>query len=496
MPIYWAYNHHYVAWLKGAHATLVDVDQTNPMWEKVNGHPMKKAAIAINDPNPDSVIPTSQFFSEGNGGESRKSYHGYPPKRAQLIDSPTDFQITPMQIDTWNRNTSYGEPFKAGPESPQSTAPAGATYSGHLECPCTDRITKTIIHTFKTVPTGACPTDVQEATVCFEAAAELGYQTPFKNVTVNSSAYPVGCSYSSTSKDNITAIFNAYAGSAATVCGGKGAATGRKLTGAATSYVTMELDIDASADTVTISLTGPSTVWYGVGLGAQLMKDAPNAIIVQGNGSVFEQKLADQSPGSLLPTSVTVVSNSVSGNRRTVVLTRALKGKTAAHYTFDVNSATIPFINAVGKTPNFSYHQSRAAAMLNLVVVGEPTCVCDTGKQAYISSDMNPARAAFRKNCKDEPHGDLIKLNNPTCTIEQYQGGLSCCTSGNILLSKDQNPWPENKLTYYMKWRFYFEDYTPAPDPKNKPEEASDNSVITPPHPLLLFFYGGGGVIG
>jgi hypothetical protein len=28
------------------------------------------------DPNPDSAIPSSQFFSEGNGGESRKSYHG------------------------------------------------------------------------------------------------------------------------------------------------------------------------------------------------------------------------------------------------------------------------------------------------------------------------------------------------------------------------------------------------------------------------------------
>ena len=31
------------------------------------------------------------------------SYHGYAPGYAQLIDSPTAFQITPMQIDTWNR---------------------------------------------------------------------------------------------------------------------------------------------------------------------------------------------------------------------------------------------------------------------------------------------------------------------------------------------------------------------------------------------------------
>ena len=32
----------------------------------------------FDDPTPDSEVPTSQFISEGNGGEFRKSYHGYP----------------------------------------------------------------------------------------------------------------------------------------------------------------------------------------------------------------------------------------------------------------------------------------------------------------------------------------------------------------------------------------------------------------------------------
>lgn len=44
-----------------------------------------------------------QFFSEGNGGESRKSYHGYPAGTAQLIDSPTEFVMTPMQVRTVRR---------------------------------------------------------------------------------------------------------------------------------------------------------------------------------------------------------------------------------------------------------------------------------------------------------------------------------------------------------------------------------------------------------
>ena len=47
--------------------------------------------------------PTNQMFSEGNGGESRKSFHGYPDGFAQLIYSPDSWHLIPMQIDTRNR---------------------------------------------------------------------------------------------------------------------------------------------------------------------------------------------------------------------------------------------------------------------------------------------------------------------------------------------------------------------------------------------------------
>jgi hypothetical protein len=89
---------HYVAWLKGKQATMVELDGTD---HGVTGHPLLMNAVAIDDPNPSSTIPTSQFFSEGNGGESRKSYHGYPQYKnignAQLLESPTEFVMTPMQ---------------------------------------------------------------------------------------------------------------------------------------------------------------------------------------------------------------------------------------------------------------------------------------------------------------------------------------------------------------------------------------------------------------
>lgn len=44
------------------------------------------------------AIPSRQDFRGANGGEFRKSFHGYPPGFAQVVASPTQFQITPMQM--------------------------------------------------------------------------------------------------------------------------------------------------------------------------------------------------------------------------------------------------------------------------------------------------------------------------------------------------------------------------------------------------------------
>ena len=462
VPIYWAYNHHYVAWLKGKHATMVELDGTD---HGVTGHPLLMNAVAIDDPDPDSVIPTSQFFSEGNGGESRKSYHGYPQYKsqgnAQLLASPTEFVITPMQIDTWNRDKKYGEPFAPGPESTASEAPMegpDAIYSGHLECPCTDRIIKTIKHTYATQSTATCPTAVEKAEDCYASAAEVGIAASkiSRNQTVDSPTLPAGCSVLNNGK-SYTVSFNTHASTAK--CG---ASTGKpRVQGSMKSLTQFAVDLDGSSDVATLTMTGPATVWFGVGLGAQVMKDAPNAIIVSGNGTVFEQKLGDQQAGKGLPLSVKVTSNTVANGLRTVVMTRPLKGLTSDHFTFSLTEPSIKYINAIGRGATFAYHKSRAASVVSLTAVDAHTCICNTGTHGFISSDMNPNPAPFSKNCQPEPAGDLAEDHNPTCTIEQYAGGLKCCTSGNILLDKDQNPWPDNKLTYYMKWRFYFQDYTP-----------------------------------
>ena len=66
----------------------------------MDGHqlPSHKEHWVVNDKAPGNKLPTSQSFGAGNGGEYRKSFHGYAPGYVQVIESPQMLQVTPMQI--------------------------------------------------------------------------------------------------------------------------------------------------------------------------------------------------------------------------------------------------------------------------------------------------------------------------------------------------------------------------------------------------------------
>jgi len=87
--------------------------------------------------------------------------------------------------------------------------------------------------------------------------------------------------------------------------------------------------------------------------------------------------------------------------------------------------------------------------------VGQPTCICNNGLHGWING-LN-----FNKNCLDEPYGDLVEQKNPSCWIQTFAGGQFCCHHQNILLDADQ-PVDQRVDTTYLKFRFYYQDYTPA----------------------------------
>ena len=74
--------------------------------------------------------------------------------------------------------------------------------------------------------------------------------------------------------------------------------------------------------------------------------------------------------------------------------------------------------------------------------------------------------------------------HNPTCSVQAYRGGLTCCRDGQSLLDTDQDiPWHEY-LEYYLKFRFYFEEY------QEKADAVSDNVEVVPvSHENLVHLY-------
>jgi hypothetical protein len=107
VPINACYNHHYNSQLVGAGARF------NKIWLNGPEDPraaelMKGSHGVLNYDQPHYVAEhvdplassktSNTFLSSANGGEYRKSLHGFSPGYAIVVNSPTELQISPMQI--------------------------------------------------------------------------------------------------------------------------------------------------------------------------------------------------------------------------------------------------------------------------------------------------------------------------------------------------------------------------------------------------------------
>ena len=97
------------------------------------------------------------------GGEFRKSYHGYPSGYAQLLHSPTQWVVEPMQIDTHNRkfdindDTAGYRPSFLPKMVVNNMTQLRSGLSPLIECPCTDRFTRSVVNSSAVVTTATCP---------------------------------------------------------------------------------------------------------------------------------------------------------------------------------------------------------------------------------------------------------------------------------------------------------------------------------------------------
>eukprot|EP00931_Biecheleriopsis_adriatica_P115974 TRINITY_DN91702_c0_g1_i1.p1 TRINITY_DN91702_c0_g1~~TRINITY_DN91702_c0_g1_i1.p1 ORF type:complete len:642 (-),score=85.73 TRINITY_DN91702_c0_g1_i1:25-1950(-) len=234
VPMSASYNHHWDSWMIGADASFRKVKVKGPK-DPLAAKLMKQQSgcgsnMAWDQPQyliegPDQSArgyPTRAALTSGNGGEFRKTFHGFPPGYALVVDSPSQLQISPMNIDTWHReamNISGPLPpkFVAGPLPRASLAPAGALHSGLLECPMTTRLTKVIdssVYVF-VERDGTCEEPIMTFYECFQAAEVLlkSNSSSLRKEVITDLSRPSGCLVAENTDSGYHVLFNLAADS-------------------------------------------------------------------------------------------------------------------------------------------------------------------------------------------------------------------------------------------------------------------------------------------
>jgi hypothetical protein len=128
-------------------------------------------------------------------------------------------------------------------------------------------------------------------------------------------------------------------------------------------------------------------------------------------------------------------------------------------HTFDHKAASLKIIMAAGCDMVFAQHCGHGP---NTAVHFFPV---DTPKSVYRAAGIHGSIGGngFDRECVSEPKGDLVVQKNPTCTVQDYQGGVLCCRHEQYLLDSDQEiPWQDQPQEDRLKFRFYFENYQAA----------------------------------
>jgi len=139
-----------------------------------------------------------------------------------------------------------------------------------------------------------------------------------------------------------------------------------------TKKISVMVNVSDSDDLVTVTMVGPSSVYYSVGFDSCKMKNA-FAFVVPGTGedddSVVEYILGDDSAGSQLDTTFTTISDVDDGSYRTVSLTRSLSDQddlSDDYYAFDSSTTKLEIIWAYGSKGKYSQHDEAAAGCVKV----------------------------------------------------------------------------------------------------------------------------------
>jgi len=136
--------------------------------------------------------------------------------------------------------------------------------------------------------------------------------------------------------------------------------------------ITIKIDLNNATSIATMTMSGPSTVWFTVGLNATSMLANTDCFTANGASIVDQYLPGGHNPAISDPTNnLTTISNTVAGSTRTVVASRPFNTSDAKDYTFTYSTlSSLNIIWAVGPSANLnSQHVSFGSSTLNFTTV-------------------------------------------------------------------------------------------------------------------------------
>jgi hypothetical protein len=147
--------------------------------------------------------------------------------------------------------------------------------------------------------------------------------------------------------------------------------------------LTANIEIDKNAFTTTLTLAGPSDVWFAIGFGNSEMNGTDifmtdgntirDAYTEPGSSSSLQRPIPPQDDSSIESGDWTLISNTVSSGTRTIIATRVNDTQDSKDFIFNALADSLSIIYAKGtSTSTYVWHgpQNRGATVLNLTSLG------------------------------------------------------------------------------------------------------------------------------
>ena len=140
-----------------------------------------------------------------------------------------------------------------------------------------------------------------------------------------------------------------------------------------TSNLQIQAKIDITATEVTLTLNGPADRWFAIGFGGDGMNNVTDAFIYESSQNFDKKIIPYDTPQTDANQDWTLISDTVAGNKREVIATRALDTGENFDYVFTHSNNSIPVIWARGNgaVMDLAYHGSnKGSTVLNPTVLG------------------------------------------------------------------------------------------------------------------------------